>query len=114
MITNSPSIRDEIWLITIYDPHPLLGECRREFPAANHVQHRIVDQVIVEQFPQVRHGSYDDGGAGPLILYITQDQAAAPIDKEYNDYRRGEDQQGRDAGEHSKRSLYLNIQKTKK
>lgn len=38
------------------DPRPLLDECKRELPVANHVQGRIVNQVISEEFPQVKHG----------------------------------------------------------
>ncbi len=72
--------------MTMKDPRPLLGDCRRELPVANHVYNRVVDQVIEEEFPQVRHGNHDFGTVLSLVLHVAQDQAAAPIDKS-NDHR---------------------------
>jgi len=36
------------------DPHPLFIECVRKLSTADHVHHRVVDQIIEEDLPQVR------------------------------------------------------------
>lgn len=55
-IAMNGTIKDELSkpLTMMNDPHPLFIECVRKLPTADHVHHRIVDQIIKEDLPQVR------------------------------------------------------------